>query len=182
VPETRSAIQREIRQSRPFRSPAAECLVGLFRTADALKRRLASVIGTAGITLQQYNVLRILRGSAEGGLPTLEIACRMVEHAPGITRLLGRLEGKGLVRRRRAPEDRREVRCWITPQGLALLAGLEEEIHRGNQDCLSPLDRGEIRELIRLMDAIRTGLPPCTRGDRTREHSVKQPIKEERRK
>jgi DNA-binding MarR family transcriptional regulator len=153
----RSAIQREIRQQRPFRSRAQECLIGLFRTADALKCRISTILGATGITLQQYNVLRILRGSPEG-LPTLEIAERMVEHAPGITRLMARLEKKGLVRRKRTEEDRREVRCWITAAGNSILADLEEELHRRNDECFKVLGRHELTDLIRLMDKIRSGL------------------------
>ena len=132
--------------------------MGLFRTADALKRGIGPVLEPAGITPQQYNVLRILRGASGEGLPTLEIAERMIEHAPGITRLVDRLERKGLVRRRRAARDRRQVRCFITPQGLALLAGLDEPVHKINLRSLEALDGEEIADLIATMDKIREGL------------------------
>src|SRR6478752_1983616 len=95
---SRSALQEEIRQTRPFSSPSEEAAVALVRTADLLRRALTAVVDPHDITLQQYNVLRILRGAGVDGLPTLEIASRMVEHAPGVTRLLDRLQGKGLVR------------------------------------------------------------------------------------
>jgi DNA-binding MarR family transcriptional regulator len=153
-----SAIQREIRQQVPFRSPEHECLVGLFRTADGLKRHLSQVLDASGITLQQYNVLRILRGASKDGLPTLEIAERMVEHAPGITRLVDRLEEKGLVRRRRWDRDRRQVHCWIAQRGLDLLSALEESVHRSNLECLLGLTPREIVTLTHLMDKIRKGL------------------------
>ena len=109
-----SALQREIRQNRPFQSPADECIVGLVRTVDGLKTRGARLFKASGITLQQYNVLRILRGAGGEGLPTLEIAERMVEHAPGITRLLDRLEKKRLVKRECSGPDRRRIVRRIT--------------------------------------------------------------------
>src|SRR5258708_15740544 len=117
----RSAVQEEIQQRRPFSSPSEEAVVALVRTADLLRRALTDVVEPQGITLQQYNVLRILRGAGAEGLPTLEIAGRMIEQAPGVTRLLDRLQAKALVRRQRSPEDRRQIRCCITPASLALL-------------------------------------------------------------
>ena len=100
-----SPIQDEIQQRQPFRSRGQEGLLSLLRTADQLKRHVASVVEPCGLTLQQFNVLRILRGAGGRGLPTLDIAERMIEQAPGITRLLDRLERKALVRRERCPRD-----------------------------------------------------------------------------
>jgi MarR family transcriptional regulator, organic hydroperoxide resistance regulator len=150
-----SVLQREIRQRRPFRSAAHEAVVGLLRTTDRVRRTLAGVVEPRGITLQQYNVLRILRGSRPHGLPTLEIAARMVEHAPGITRLLDRLEAKTLVRRQRADDDRRQVMCRITPAGLRLLAGLDAGLQRADETTLGTLSRRDLRRLIALLDRIR---------------------------
>src|SRR6185295_1524706 len=110
-----SALQREIRQTRPFRSRSQEAMLALLRTADQVHRSFARVVEPHGITLQQYNVLRILRGAGDAGLPTLEIGARMIERSPGVTRLIDRLEAKGWVRRERCPHDRRQVLCWITP-------------------------------------------------------------------
>lgn len=150
-----SVLQHEIRQRRPFRSPAHEAVVGLLRTTDRVRRTLASVVEPGGITLQQYNVLRILRGSRPRGLPTLEIAARMVEHAPGITRLLDRLEAKTLVLRERHARDRRQVMCRITPAGLRLLAGLDAGLEQADQKTLGVLSRRDLRRLIALLDRIR---------------------------
>ena len=96
-----SAVQREIRQTKPFATPDEEATVALFRTADVLRGEAERALAEHGITAQQYNVLRILRGSHPEPLPTLEIAERMIERAPGITRLLDRLEAAGLVSRKR---------------------------------------------------------------------------------
>ncbi|MFL6289525.1 MAG: MarR family transcriptional regulator, partial [Thermoanaerobaculia bacterium] len=102
--------------------------MALIRTSDLVRRAVGRVLEPYDITMQQYNVLRILRGAGEQGLPTLEIAERMVEHAPGVTRLLDRLEAKGLVRRQRCPEDRRQVLCWLTAGGTALVERLDEPV------------------------------------------------------
>lgn len=133
-------------------------MLGLLRTSDVVRRSLSAIVEPHGITLQQYNVLRILRGAASAGLPTLEIAHRMVEQAPGITRLLDRLEAKALVRRERCPKDRRQVLCWITDPGAILLAELDQPIARSDDTTLRMLSHEEKKRLIRLLDTIRAGL------------------------
>src|SRR5262245_54763239 len=122
MPTRTSALERELKQKRPFPSLEEEAGVAILRTADRLKGDAEQVLAKSAITLQQYNVLRILRGSHPETLPTLEIADRMIERAPGITRLLDRLEAVKLVTRDRCSEDRRRVLCGITPAGLAILA------------------------------------------------------------
>jgi DNA-binding MarR family transcriptional regulator len=159
-----SAVRREIRQRRPFASPEQEAVVGLLRTADVLRRRLAGVVEPHGVTLQQFNVLRILRGAGAAGLPTLDIALRMVERAPGITRLLDRLEAKRLVKRKRCPRDRRQVLCWITRDGLGLLARLDRPMEKGNDAALGGLPGRELNRLVRLLDAVRASRPRRDRG------------------
>lgn len=154
-----SAVQAEIRQRRPFSSPAEEGVVALVRTADLLRRELTRVVEPHGITLQQYNVLRILRGAGAEGLPTLEIAGRMVEHAPGVTRLLDRLQAKSLVRRQRSREDRREIRCWITSEGLELLHRLDSAMQDAARRFMAPLGAPDLAAFIRLLDTLRAGRP-----------------------
>ena len=131
--------------------------MGLLRTADLLKRSVQGPLEARGITPQQYNVLRILRGAGEG-LPTLEIGERMLEHAPGITRLLDRLERKNFAKRVRPSRDRRQVRCSITPLGLGLLESLEEVVARSTEESLQGLRPREVQSVIRLMDKVRKGL------------------------
>ena len=148
-------LQDEIKQSVPFRSPSQEAMLGLFRTADILRRASSKVMEDYGLTLQQYNVLRILRGSGGKGLPTLTIAERMVERTPGITRLIDRLLKKGLVERERPPGDRRQVLCRITDEGLDLLEKLEPPVNELDDRCLAMLDHVEKQTLIGLLDRIR---------------------------
>ena len=150
-------IQRELKQRRPF-TPAQEAVVSLLRTVEIVRRHLAAQIEPHGITLQQYNVLRILRGAGADGLPTLEIADRMIEQAPGITRLLDRLERKALVRRERCAADRRQVLCWITPAGADLLGGLDAAVEAADAAVVADLDDQERRHLVTLLDKVRAGL------------------------
>jgi DNA-binding MarR family transcriptional regulator len=148
-------LRREIRQSRPFRSAGHEAVVALLRTADRVRRSLSALVEAQGISAQQYNVLRILRGAGEAGLPTLDVGERMIERSPGITRLLDRLEAKGLVRRERCPADRRQVLCFIAPDGLALLARLDAPVDAADAAAVAALAPAERRELLRLLAAVR---------------------------
>lgn len=149
------AIQQEIRQRRPFNSTAEEAIVALLRTSDLVRRHIAAVVEPHGVTLQQFNVLRILRGAAADGLPTLEVAERMIEQTPGVTRLLDRLEAKELVRRQRCPKDRRQHLCWITAKGLGLLHKIDGVAPAAADHMLKGLGAGDREKFIRLLDAIR---------------------------
>lgn len=150
-----SRIYDEIRQTRPFPTVSEEAAVALLRTADLVRRSVSEVVEPHGITPQQYNVLRILRGAGESGLPTLEIAERMIEEAPGITRLIDRLESKQLVRRQRCPKDRRRVFCMITSEGLELLRRLEAPIAAANAATMDKLEQKDLAQLIELLDRTR---------------------------
>jgi DNA-binding MarR family transcriptional regulator len=152
-----SRLRAELRQSKPFPSPAQELVVALMRTTDLVSRRLASVVEPQGLTLQQYNVLRILRGGGPDGVPTLEVAARMIEQTPGITRLLDRLEDKGFVRRERCPDDRRQHLCWVTPRGQTTLDRLDGPMGAAAEAAMKPISRQDRVVLIRLLDAVRAG-------------------------
>ncbi|HEX4494410.1 MAG TPA: MarR family transcriptional regulator [Thermoanaerobaculia bacterium] len=157
--EEASLLQREIRQGKPFRSKGQEVVVALLRTADLVRRVVGRTLEPHDITLQQYNVLRILRGAGEQGLPTLEIGERMIEQAPGVTRLLDRLEAKALVRRERCAQDRRQVLCWLTASGLELVERLDEPVDSADAQAVAMLTPDEQDRLLRMLDAIRTSPP-----------------------
>src|SRR3954453_7638660 len=150
-----SALQHELRQRRPFQSAAHEAVVGLMRTADLVRRQMTALLEPHGITLQQFNVLRILRGAADAGLPTLEVGERMIEQTPGVTRLLDRLEAKELVRRQRCPKDRRQHLCWITEKGLRVLEKIDAVSTDAQEHSLKGLRHKDRIALIRLLDALR---------------------------
>ena len=125
------------------------------RTADLVRRQMAALVEPHGITLQQYNVMRILRGAGDEGVPTLEVSERMIEQAPGVTRLLDRLEAKELIRRQRCEKDRRQHLCWIAPKGLALLEKIDATTSRAHEDSLKGLRQKDRAAFIRMLDAIR---------------------------
>lgn len=150
------SIQAAIKQTRPFRSRRQEAAVGLLLTAEAVRWPIQDLLAShEDLTMQQYNVLRILRGAGAAGLPTLEIGERMIERTPGVTRLIDRLELKGLVERGRAAPDRRQVICRITAAGAELLRGLDRPIDALDEQVMSGLSEAEIVELIRLLDLVR---------------------------
>lgn len=155
--DVNSAILREIKQTVPFRTRAQEATIAILRTADVLRRRIAARMEPHGITQQQYNVLRILRGARGKPMPTLDIGERLIERTPGITRLLDRLEEKGLVRRERCTEDRRQVHCFITPAGLELLAALDEQVDAEDDLVGRVLLDDELATLLEYLDRIRAG-------------------------
>lgn len=159
-----AAVRGEIRQTKPFRSIEEESLVALILTTDLVLRRLAAAIEPSGITHQQYNVLRILRGSHPEPLPTLEIAARMIEQTPGITRLVDRLEAKGLVTRERGSDDRRCVYCAITPAGVELLARLERPVRQVAKTAFAGLDEAKQRRLLAALDAVRAAVRAADAG------------------
>jgi DNA-binding MarR family transcriptional regulator len=156
-------VREEIRQSKPFRSDAEEATVALLLTASALERRLGQVVEPHGITSQQYNVLRILRGSHPQPLATLEIAARMIDPTPGITRLLDRLDAKGLVRRERGTDDRRCVYCRITAPGLDLLKRLDAPVAAVGAQAFRSLPKTHRAAMVRSLDVVRAGLVDVSR-------------------
>ena len=152
-----SSLQRELRQRRPFASRGVESVIAVLRTADLLRRRLSQASAPHGITFQQYNVLRILRGAGEDGLPTLAIAERMVEQTPGVTRLVDRLVAKGLAARGRAVSDGRVVLCRLTAEGRSLLGRLDPEMEAAAEAGVAMLRGKEKTSLLQLLAAIREG-------------------------
>ena len=149
------SIREDIQQSKPFRTRSQEAYLALLRTADDARRHMAELLDTEGVTLQQYNVLRILRGAGTEGLPTLVIADRMVERTPGVTRLIDRMEAKGWVGRERCTEDRRRVWCKITPRGTELVGRLDEPVNAIDDSLFGALDEPELIELIGYLDRLR---------------------------
>jgi DNA-binding MarR family transcriptional regulator len=150
-------VAAEIRQSRPFASPEREASVTLLRTGDVLRHAVESALRPWGISNEQYNVLRILKGADAQGLPTLEIAERMVARSPNITRLIDKMAAKGLAERHQVEGDRRVVRVTATPEGRRTLDALDQAIE-GMLAKLSPLGPSQLRSLVKLLDAVRQRL------------------------
>jgi MarR family transcriptional regulator, organic hydroperoxide resistance regulator len=150
-----SAIQREIRQTKPFRSVAQEATIALLRTASVVTRTASRVVEPEGLSLAQYNALRIIRGAGAGGVPTLSIRERMIDEGTTITRLLDKLEDAGLIRRERSTPDRRQVMCYATDAGRALLDELDPRVDAMDEQVVSALSPVQLEQFIELLDVIR---------------------------
>lgn len=148
------SVRDEIKQTRPFRTRAQEVVVALFRTANMVRKPFEALFANEGITFQQYNVLRILRG-ARAPLPTMEIAERMIEDTPGITRLVNVLDERGLIRREQWPGDRRQTLCQITPAGLRILEDLDPPVDALDDAAASALTDDELETLLQLLGRVR---------------------------
>jgi DNA-binding MarR family transcriptional regulator len=131
--------------------------VDLWRTCDLLSRGFAPLLKSEDISATQYNVLRILRGSPQG-LPCGEIASRMITRDPDVTRLLDRMEKRGLISRSRDTKDRRTVIGKITPEGLKLLARLDEPIQEIHRKQLGHLGRNRLSALTELLSDVRANV------------------------
>lgn len=135
--------------------PEQAAFLDLLYTADVLSRALDQVLKASELSATQYNVLRILRGAPQG-LPCGEIASRMITRDPDVTRLLDRLEKRGLISRCRETKDRRTVMVRITPQGLRLLTRLDEPVRAAHRKQLGPLGRARLRTLTDLLQVLRS--------------------------
>ncbi|SRR5260221_3192852 len=139
------ALKRRIRQVR-FENPQQEALLNLIVASNYIRELLERAVGQHGITLPQYNVLRILRGVYPDGHPRCDIASRMLDRAPDVTRIIDRLEDKRYVERDRAGADRRHSIARITREGLRLLEEIEPTIRAAE----TPLDRLSVRDCTEL--------------------------------
>jgi DNA-binding MarR family transcriptional regulator len=148
-------LQDEIKQGKPFESLQAEVFLNLMRTADALSRGVEEILKLAELSHTQYNVLRILRGAGEQGLCCREVAERMITRDPDITRLVDRLERRGLLARSRDSKDRRVITVRITRAGQKLLKDLDRPMAEYNRKLLRHMDNSDLRKLAELLTVAR---------------------------
>lgn len=148
-------ILKELQQTKPFRHVEEELYLNIQRTADTLMQKLLDVMRPAGLSVTQYNILRILRGAGETGVTCKEIGARMITRDPDVTRLLDRLERRNLVTRNRAKEDRRFVAIRITTEGLKLLQDLDEPMERAQLEMMSGMPREQQLQTIELLEQLR---------------------------
>jgi DNA-binding MarR family transcriptional regulator len=133
--------------------------VALLQTADTLGQEAEQLLKSAGIPNAQYNVLRILRGAEPEGLACRAIGDRMISHDPDITRLLDRMEKRGLITRERQTDDRRVVKTRITPQGLSLLKTLDQPIHDLHKRQFRHISTARLKTLFDLLEEVRVRKP-----------------------
>lgn len=148
-------LEAEIKQGKPFKSIREEALLNLVRTAAELEHQGTQFLKPFGLTLTQYNVLRILRGSGADGLCRNAVGARLVRQVPDVTRLLDRMEESGLITRERGDVDRRYVTTRLTAEGLDLVTRLDEEITTLHERQFGHLSARELRSLVELLEHVR---------------------------
>ena len=151
------SLAEELKMNKPFISQQHELSVGLMYTTERFRDYFFSICQKYGITTQQYNMLRILRGSHPNALSCSEINSRMIQRSPDITRLIRRLELAGYVMRARDSRDNRVVRTLILPSGIDLLRSMDADI-RTIHDVFSVLSEDQRLVLIEALQAVRAEL------------------------
>ena len=147
---SKSNLQVELKKQRPFTTPEEEVSLNLARTSDVVQEGFARLFKQHGLSAPLYNILRTLRGEGRP-LPCLEVAARMVTREPDITRLVDRLEKKGLAIRSRTEHDRRVVLIAITDAGRAVLAALDRPVvalHKAQLGHLAPDEQAQLNRLL----------------------------------
>jgi DNA-binding MarR family transcriptional regulator len=151
-----TTLRDELRQEKPFRSLREEALLSIARTEAVTRERLDRVLAPHGLSMTQYNVLRILRGAGTNGLCRNEIGDRLISRMPDVSRLLDRMEAAGLVRRVRSTEDRRLVNTTLTAKGRALVDELDDDVAKAQEQQLGHMTKTQLRTLIDLLSLARS--------------------------
>lgn len=151
----KTTLRDQIKQGAPFGSLEQEVFLNVLRTAAVLEHAVATRLKPYGLTLTQYNVLRILRGAGPEGLCRNEVGARLLSPVPDATRLLDRMVDAGLVLKEREGVDRRYVTTRITDHGLELLRALDGPVGEMHHALLGHLSREELAKLAHLLEAAR---------------------------
>ena len=150
-------LQDELKKRGPFDSVEQEATLAVMRTSDLLENRVARLLREHGLTLTQYNVLRILRGEGKP-LPCLEVADRMIQVAPAITRVVDQLLALKLITKTQSAHDRRVFEIELTSAASRLLKKLDKPILELHASLLSNVSKPELKALIRILEAVRAGI------------------------
>jgi DNA-binding MarR family transcriptional regulator len=157
-------LQAEIRQTRPFALIEEEAALNIIRTAEVLQGAVADFLKEYDLSPVQYNVLRILRGAGDAGATCSQIGERLLTRDPDITRLLDRMDARGLLLRERGSEDRRVVITRISPAGLALVDSIDRPLRAMNKSKLGKFEPGALAELITCLERVRQAFEKKEKG------------------
>jgi len=150
---------------RHFRNEYHKGVVNLIYTYGFIHNELQQLFGEYNLTMQQFNILRILRGIHPAACTNSYIKSRMLDKNSDVTRIINRLINQGLVERKASKEDKRKVEISIMPKGMDLLSRIDGETAR-EEAILKALNEEEIREFNRLLNKLRSGLESCKDQDR----------------
>jgi DNA-binding MarR family transcriptional regulator len=148
---------RPKKEARPFASLEEMVFLGILQTSQVASRWIAEALRASELSAPQFNVLRILRGAGPDGLQCGQIAERMVDHDPDLTRLLDRLEARGMVEKTRGKKDRRVVVSCITKDGLAAVEQATRDVQSRLRDAMKPIGREQLEHLSELLASVRAG-------------------------
>lgn len=148
-------MKRTVKAAGAAHDLEAQAFVSLLRSADLLSRDVEALLKPFALSAAQYNILRILRGAGPAGLACREIGCRLISRDPDITRLLDRMDARGLIVRARETKDRRVVKTRIADEGLRILAELDRPVAEMHRRQFRHFPAKKLRELSRLLDQVR---------------------------
>lgn len=150
-------LRDELKKRGPFASIEQEAMLAILRTSDLLENRMARLLREYGLTMSQYNVLRILRGEGQP-MPCLEIAERMIQVAPAITRVIDQLLSLDLVTKTQSEDDRRVFVIELKPAALQRLADLDQPVLDLHAELMKGVDKSQLSALVQTLEAIRTAV------------------------
>ena len=148
------SLQHELKKRGPFDSSEQEATLAILRTSDLLENRIARLLREYGLTMSQYNVLRILRGEGQP-LPCLEVAERMIQVAPAITRVVDQLLKLELILKTQSSEDRRVFLIELKPKARKLLKQIDQPLLDLHTTLLSGIKKSEQKTLVRILESLR---------------------------
>jgi DNA-binding MarR family transcriptional regulator len=137
------------------RPPASAAFLSIVQAAEEMQREMAELLKSRDLSMAQYNVLRILRGAGPEGATCGDVSENLIRHDPDVTRLMDRLDKRGLIERARDTKDRRVVRTRITKTGIALLGELDEPVDELHTRQLGHIGSKRLAELVTLLEEAR---------------------------
>lgn len=152
-----AALRDELKKKGPFALVEQEAALAIMRTSDLLENRFARLLREHGLTSSQYNVLRILRGEGKP-LPCLEVAERMIQVAPAITRVVDQLLALDLIIKTQSAEDRRVFTIELKPTATQLLAKLDQPVLDLHASLMNGVKKADLKALIQTLEAIRAAV------------------------
>ena len=151
------SLRQQLKKKGPFDSLQQEAMLSILRTSDLLENRLARLLREYDLTPSQYNAMRIMRGEGQP-IPCLEVAVRMIQVAPAITRVVDQLVGRGLINKQQSRKDRRVFLVELNASGTRLLKKLDQPIQSLHQSLLGHVPKSNLKMLNRILEAAREGI------------------------
>ena len=152
-----TSLRQQLKKKDPFGSLEQEAMLSVLRTSDLLENRLARLLREHRLTPSQYNAMRIMRGEGDP-MPCLEVANRMIQVAPAITRVVDQLVDRGLIEKQQSEKDRRVFLVGLTSAGQRLLKKIDTPILNLHQSLLGHVSKSDLKTLNRILETARSGI------------------------